>query len=136
MWWVWVIPIFIGAMPDEPEELMPVEPEFIGAIPEDEACVASDFVAIVPVEPVDVLLFGTVAEPAFELDIVEPLIELSVPEAAAGFGAVLPGVVPVAVGSPVEPVGAGVGLAVWAQAMPAVIKTAAEASKSERMGFS
>jgi hypothetical protein len=101
-------------------------------MPDDEACVASDFVAIVPVEPVAVLLFGTVAEPAF--DAVEgPLIE---PEEAAGFGAVLPGVVPVAVGSPAEPVGAGVGLAVCAQAMPAVIKTAAEASKSERMGLS
>jgi len=112
-----------------------IEPEPIVSIPEDDACVESDFVASVPVEPVDVLLFGTVDEPAFEA-VEESLIVLVVPEEAAGFGAVLPGVVPVAVGSPAEPVGAGVGLAVCAQAMPAVIKTAAEASKSERMGLS
>jgi len=118
MWCVWVAPVFIALIPDDP------------------AVEGSDFVAISPVEPVEDLLFGTVEVPVFELDIEESLIELDVPEAAAGFGAVLPGVVPVAVGSPAEPVGAGVGLAVCAQAMPAVIKTAAEASKSERICLS
>lgn len=128
MWCVWVIPVFDALIPDEPELVDP--------IPDDPAVEGSDFVAISPVGPVEDLLLGTVEVPVLELDIEESLIELDVPEAAAGLGAVLPGVDPVAVGSPVEPVGAGVGLAVWAQAMPAVIKTAAEASKSERMGLS
>jgi hypothetical protein len=119
---VWVIP--------EPIELG----EFIELIPDD-AGAGSDFVAMVPAEPVEVLLFGTVDVPVFELDIDESLIGAGVAE-AAGFGAVRPAAEPVAVGSPNEPDGAGVGLAVCAQATPAVIKTAAEASKSERIFLS
>ncbi len=112
-------------MPDDPE-LMPDDGAGVG--------VGSDFVAIVPAEPVDVLLFGTVDEPVFELAIGMSLDELAAPFTEDG--AVLPAIGLVAVGSPVEPVGAGVGLAVWAQAMPAVIKIAAEASKSERICLS
>jgi len=70
-WWVWVMPVFI--------ELMPDEPEAIGAIPEDDACVESDFVAIVPEAPVEVLLFGTVEEPVLALAIGVSLEELAVP---------------------------------------------------------
>jgi hypothetical protein len=112
--------VFIELMPDEPE-VIPVDPVDTG----------SDFVAISPALPVEDLLFGTVDVPEFELDIVGSVAGAGT--VAAGFGAVRPAAEPVAVGSPIEPVGAGVGLAVWAQAMPAVIKTAAEASKSERM---
>jgi hypothetical protein len=54
----------------------------------------------------------------------------------AVFGAVFPAGAPgLAIGSPADPVGAGVGLDIWAQAMPVVSKTAAEASKSERIVF-
>jgi hypothetical protein len=81
---------------------------------------------------------GTVEdEEGVELE--SAIVPLLIAPCTSPFEDALPAGVPGwAVGSLAEPAGADIGaeVEVWAQAIPAVIKTAAEASKSERIFLS